>query len=181
LDPIAPPALIAGVFAHVVERLVHGDDGTGGHAPRHVSVGTIFETAMAQGITTRAFNRRLPDDVGFEPEHRARIQQALDAGLIVVSPGRTVSINGRQRLGWWLIDPATGAAVDEMEDGRGATNDYVVVVPAAGAFGAAVANYGWSVLNLGMKYAADPKISRAMSRLYDALMAMNPPGGNAGS
>jgi hypothetical protein len=37
---------------------------------------------------------------------------------VAVIPERPVQLHGRDRIGWWLIDPATGEAVDVFEDGR---------------------------------------------------------------
>jgi len=38
----------------------------------------------------------------------------------VIVPERAVDIDGGTHLGWWLVDPATGSTIDELEDGRGA-------------------------------------------------------------
>ncbi|MFO7532738.1 MAG: hypothetical protein R6W93_09775, partial [Candidatus Limnocylindrales bacterium] len=34
-------------------------------------------------------------------------------------PARPVRIGDQDRAGWWLIDPLSGRAVDQMDDGRG--------------------------------------------------------------
>ena len=49
---------------------------------------------------------------------RARIAEALTAGFVVV-PERPVALGEEERVGWWLVDPATGATEDQMDDGRG--------------------------------------------------------------
>jgi hypothetical protein len=43
------------------------------------------------------------------------MQAALDAGFVVVAPDRAVDFDGQPRLGWWRIEPASGAAADELE------------------------------------------------------------------
>ena len=40
---------------------------------------------------------------------------------MVVVPERPVALGGEERVGWWLVDPATGATADTMDDGRGVT------------------------------------------------------------
>lgn len=181
--PAAPPAMIAGIIPQVIERIALGDRASAGKAPNQgrISVGGIFEAAAAQGVPVRLFDRNLPKDVSYRWEHRTRIKRALDSGLLVVAPARAINVNGKQRLGWWLIDRNTGATVDERDDGRGASGEYVVV-PTAGATGNAGLNAaGWSILNTMLMLIAqgsrDPRLPRAIDSLWKALMTMRPPGG----
>jgi len=129
-EPTVPPAMIAGVLPHVVERIAMGSIPRDGdpEAPSTSSVGAIFEAAAAQGIPTRLIAGSLDPDVTYGPEHRARIQAALDAGLVVVAPESAIDLGSGPRLGWWLIDPATGAATDQRDDGAGAASETTVVV-----------------------------------------------------
>ncbi len=112
----AGPALVAGVIPHSVERVMGGADQP--VAPV-ISVGAVFEAAAAQGVPTRLLVDSLPADDQYDPDSRHLLRQALEAGMLVVIPERAVDLNGRQRLGWWLVDPGTGAAVDQMDDGGG--------------------------------------------------------------
>ena len=36
-------------------------------------------------------------------------------------PSDRWALGGEARIGWWLVDPATGDTVDMLEDGRGQT------------------------------------------------------------
>ena len=81
-----------------------------------VSVGAVFEAAAAQGIPIRLLSGSLPADVAYDPERQLLLRQALDAGRLVIVPERAVDLGGRPRLGWWLLDPVSGAAVDQMDE-----------------------------------------------------------------
>src|SRR5581483_10410938 len=52
---------------------------------------------------------------------RQLIEEALQAGRIVIVPARPVRLDGHDRIGWWLVDPNTGATADQMDDGGGST------------------------------------------------------------
>jgi hypothetical protein len=49
-----------------------------------------------------------------------------------------VTIGAGPRLGWWLVDPSTGATVDMLDDGRGATLEEAAYLMLAGAMVAAL-------------------------------------------
>jgi hypothetical protein len=115
-----PAGVVAGVIPHVIERVSMGEP-TDGTAPTiALSVGAIFDLAAAQGIATRAFQAALPAETSFGPDHRQQISDALAAGFIVIAPERAVDVGGVPRLGWWLVDPGSGATQDQLDDGRGA-------------------------------------------------------------
>ena len=123
-SPTVPAAIIAGVIPHIIERASVGD--TGPAAPSTgvgLSVGNLFDRATAAGIPTRAFLGTLPADAGYHDDHRQAISDALDAGSVVIVPERAVDIAGRPRLGWWLVDPVTGATQDQLDDGRQAAEN----------------------------------------------------------
>jgi hypothetical protein len=118
-SPSLPPGVVAGVIPHVIERVSVGEPPEGTEPTlAEVSVGAIFDLAAVQGIATRVFQGTLPTDTTYGADHRQLIQDALDAGSIVVVPERAIDIAGAPRLGWWLVDPASGAAQDKRDDGR---------------------------------------------------------------
>jgi hypothetical protein len=119
----APPGVVAGVVGHVAERLALGDGLAGDLAPASevVSVGRLFDLAAADGIGVRVLRGSIPTDLGLLPDSRARLEAALASGLVAVAPASPVSMGGRERLGWWLVDPATGRTTDEMDDGTGSS------------------------------------------------------------
>lgn len=113
--------LRAGVVEHIAERLAVGirpDDG--GPAAPAVGVSSVFEAAEEAGIPTLVLQDRIPEGMSLRPRTRTLIEDALRTGETVIVPARPVSIDGRDRLGWWRVDPATGLTVDTMDDGMAA-------------------------------------------------------------
>ena len=133
-EPIAPPSMLAGAAAHVAERITFGEGRapSGSSTGEPSSVGAIFDKASSQGIPVRLIANDLPADMPLEPGQRALIERALDLGSLVVVPEEAVTIDGRSRLGWWLIDPRTGATVDEREDGWGTASEDTIIDEAMG-------------------------------------------------
>lgn len=146
MEPSAPQAMIAGVIHAVVEAVALGAGSPAADGvPGPLTVDAVFETAVAAGISIRAFQGALPASVGYSPEHRRWLEAALEAGLVVVVPERQMVFAGRPRLAWWLIDPLTGAAVDQLDDGTGGGNTENTVVLSPGmvqAYQALVAGMG---------------------------------------
>lgn len=125
------PSLVAGLLAHVVERVTMGDGVSPANADPGVvrmSVGSIFEMAAAQGLRPRVLSESLPEGLPYGPEEISRLRTALERGLVVVVPEEAVVVDGRPRLGWWLVDPASGRAVDELVDGTGQSTVENIVV-----------------------------------------------------
>lgn len=128
--PTAAPALVAGVLAHVAERMAAGDGlpsgDLAGIAP--VSVGSLFEMAHDQGVPLRTLRGVIPADLSLDTEPAALIAVALEAGSIVVVPERPLDVAGSPRLGWWIIDPVTGRAVDQLDTGGGEMTEETEIV-----------------------------------------------------
>jgi hypothetical protein len=117
-----PAALLAGVASHVAERLRGGAGLPADLTPSvrgGVSVGSLFEQAAADGIGLRVLHGPLPADLGYPPVAASRLAQALSEGWVAITPKRPVHMGDAERLGWWLVDPITGATRDQMDDGRG--------------------------------------------------------------
>ncbi len=126
--PLAGPSItpgtaqvVAGVTDHVAERfaleaLVDGPAGP----PSEVSVGAVFEAAATQGIPTIVLRGTLPDALPYGPLATGSIDAAVAAGDVVIIPAEPVQLGGAARVGWWTVDPATGATTDTMDDGTGA-------------------------------------------------------------
>ena len=120
------PLVAGGVLAHAVEQAMFE---AGVMAPVKLPINSasgvsrVFAEAKTQGIATAvlrsdAAKTRLPQlTVG----PRQLIEEALKAGQIVIVPERPVKLGGRDQIGWWLVDPTTGATVDQMDDGSGST------------------------------------------------------------
>jgi hypothetical protein len=137
MAPSVHPAMLAGVIPHAVERAFMEGDPTPASEPlvTAVSVGAVFEAAAAQGIPTRLLSGSLPVDVVVDPAIQLLLGQALAAGQLVIVPERPVDLGGRSRLGWWLVDPVSGTAVDQMDDGRGTQAEFIAdtVIRSSGA------------------------------------------------
>jgi hypothetical protein len=84
-----------------------------------VSVGSLFEMAHDQGVPLRTLQGAIPADLSLDAEPAALIAGALEAGSIVVVPERPLDLAGTPRMGWWIIDPVTGQAVDQLDTGGG--------------------------------------------------------------
>jgi hypothetical protein len=62
-------------------------------------------------------------------DERARIEQDLAAGYIVLVPNKTIHTQGRSLFAWWRIDPKDGATLGICSDGKGqALVEYAVKV-----------------------------------------------------
>lgn len=110
--------LLAGITDHLAERfaldfaartpLISGTP---------IGVGDVFEAAAAQGIPTVVIQGSIPGDLVLGPVATAAIGAEVAAGRVVVVPAQPVAVGDAERVGWWAIDPATGAATDRMDDG----------------------------------------------------------------
>jgi transglutaminase-like putative cysteine protease len=124
------PTVVAGALPHLVERLMAGESA---HQADRVergitSVGAVFDAAASEGVG--AIVLRTADEVDALPyssDARARLNAALASGLVAIAPERPPS-GPDGRVGWWLVDPASGRTVDEMDDGRGTVDQYAVTV-----------------------------------------------------
>jgi hypothetical protein len=122
----AHPLLTEGVLAHVIERAMVEVSAVmpaelGLPPGSSTGVGRVFEEAARQGIATAVLRPGEADSARLTISEGARalIAAALEAGLVVIVPERPVALDGEERIGWWLVDPATGATEDQMDDGRG--------------------------------------------------------------
>lgn len=121
--PSVHPQVLAGVLAHAAERV--GAEAGAALAPDSPtpagSVAQVFQEAKQNGL---AITTLTPDsgDVSalmVSDVAKARINEALDAGYVVVIPERSVSLGDTEQVGWWQVDPATGRTFDRMENGMG--------------------------------------------------------------
>jgi hypothetical protein len=129
------PCLLAGIIPHIAERLMFGEVRASAiEEPAIASVGQTFEAARAQGIGIRVLTG--PHDVlalPYPADAIARLRASLEDGRVAVVPEASVRLGGYERVGWWLIDPRTGRAVDEMDDGRGSAEGAVTNTPSVRA------------------------------------------------
>ena len=55
---------------------------------------------------------------GLPPRCERMMQDALARGRDVIVPQKPTKLAGRERWGWWEVDPATGAVIGVMDDGQ---------------------------------------------------------------
>ncbi|MEZ4597744.1 MAG: transglutaminase domain-containing protein [Chloroflexota bacterium] len=122
LGPSAPAGILDGAIDHAAERLLLEGAFSLAHddsvPTSFVSVGRVFEAAREQGISVRVL--RPGDAVGLPPGLSGAaedISDALARGLLIVVPASPVMVDGEARLGWWEVDPASGATRDRLDDG----------------------------------------------------------------
>ncbi|GAB4188560.1 MAG: hypothetical protein Tsb002_14940 [Wenzhouxiangellaceae bacterium] len=85
------------------------------------SVPKIFEAADEQGIDSLYLIPGQSDDLSnrdYSATAKKRINQALSNGKLVLIPERSVTLNGRQTVGWFEVDPITGEVIDSNENGE---------------------------------------------------------------
>jgi hypothetical protein len=127
-----PPTMATGVLAYVAERILAGEiaPAAGGAATEErTGVGALLEATDAAGTPWRALSDPTAvSGLPWDADARARLQRSMADGWVAVVPERAVRIGSRDRLGWWLIDPATGQARDETDDGRGAVASEETVI-----------------------------------------------------
>ena len=118
-----PPAVTAGVLAHVAERVLGGEaarDLDGAGPPLVASVGAVFDLAESEDIPWRVLRGAgATEGLPWTDDARATLERSLADGWVAVAPERPVVIGDRERVGWWLVDPDTGRTMDQLDDGRG--------------------------------------------------------------
>ena len=121
---------VAGVLGQVAERFaIEGEAGDHDAPVAVTDVGAVFEAAASQGIPTLVLQDSALDTLPFGPVAMSLIKDAVTTGDVVVVPARTVIVGGRERVGWWRVDPRTGETTDVMDDGSGASaGEYMMIV-----------------------------------------------------
>ncbi|MFO0806097.1 MAG: transglutaminase domain-containing protein [Gemmataceae bacterium] len=142
-----------------------------------VSTATLFEAARNQAIpvvTLSPTDISILDSLAISAVAKARITVALQAGLIVAVPARSVTLDGAAAVAWYEIDPTTGVVIDVSEDGsHNATISATVaeVVTILGVFGLLFAGYSLFP-QIGGNFATIEY--RQSEKVAEALMSLNP-------
>jgi hypothetical protein len=117
---VAEAELIAGVTGHIAEQVALESLADTGDVPqRVVGVGRLFDAAADAKVPTVVLRGSSADLAPYGPTATALIDEAVRSGDVVIVPAHPVAIDKREALGWWRIDPATGAATDVMDDASG--------------------------------------------------------------
>ena len=109
-----------GISDTLVEQFALTPPEPGGPITAATGVATVFQHAEAQGISTRLITpgtRSQLEALDIEPQPRALINRALDAGKQVFTPSAMVAVDGGSRLAWIEVDPQTGETMGVFDDG----------------------------------------------------------------
>jgi hypothetical protein len=111
-------AVVNGALERTVTEHFASAEGTPGSTAPALSTSEVVERARASNtpvIVVAQNSSSLRADT--PDEARARIDEALRAGRILVTPQAAVPIGGVPRLAWWQVDPRTGATVPVTDEG----------------------------------------------------------------
>jgi hypothetical protein len=61
--------------------------------------------------------------LSWPPDETARLMADISAGYVAVVPKNAVTLHGRERVGWWRIDPSSGATIGVMDTGYHAVDE----------------------------------------------------------
>ncbi len=152
VDVASTPAAIPGIAANVAERMVGGSGLGSASSDGSISVAQVFDVAKDEGQAISAISD--PAVVGslpFTESAKQTLRRALDDGWVAIAPERPVELGGTERVGWWLVDPASGRVADQMDNGMGQdtiewlgiqwTKAEVIALQAVGAILVAVLAY----------------------------------------
>lgn len=108
---------------------------TGGGLP--ITTARLMERAYLDGVpllVATPENRLALDEARVLPaRERHLMETALEAGRHAVLPARAVQLEGRERWGWWEVDPESGHVIGVLEGGgHQATLEYKVSVKQVG-------------------------------------------------
>jgi hypothetical protein len=113
--------VLRGVADGTLERVVTGAGAGGGLAgpgKALFSTSLVFELAQAQKVGAVLLTQKAPplrDDL---PEDgRARVEESLAAGNLVIAPERAIQVGGASRYAWWQIEPRSGATIAVTDEG----------------------------------------------------------------
>src|SRR5262249_10081232 len=85
------------------------------------NTGEIFSASNPKADWVTIHSTRDPawGQVDLPKDVRARIEQDLAAGYMVIAPRKPISLNEQARVGWWRIDPQTGQTLGISSRGWG--------------------------------------------------------------
>lgn len=101
----------------------------GGDFNRVENTAAIFAMAGASQVSGKLVGSGESDsvkDLGWPEDVAQRLRQDIDSGFAAVVLDQSIMQNGRQRVGWWRIDPITGQTIGVMDSGfHGAMDERV--------------------------------------------------------
>lgn len=121
---------------YLIEYMSGSADGNAVDRPI-LSTSSLFESARGKNTPAVLFaqNGTKPGSA-LTADTRARIEESLAAGHVLVAPQQPAVIGGAKRYAWWQINPRSGETIAVADDGRRAAGAVVVVTTAVGSTGA---------------------------------------------
>ena len=106
-----------GTLERVVMRVSAGG-ATGDPGKAVFGTSLLFELAQAQKVGPVLLTQQGPSLRDDLPEDgRARVEESLAAGNLVIAPERAIQVAGASRYAWWQIDPRSGATTAVTDEG----------------------------------------------------------------
>lgn len=121
---------------YLIEFMSSSADGNGNNR-LGLSTSSLFESARASNTPAVLFvqNGTMPG-AALTADTRARIEESIAAGHVLVAPQQPAVIGGAKRYAWWQIDPRSGETIAVADDGRRAAGETVVVTTTVTGSGA---------------------------------------------
>ncbi len=86
-------------------------------AENTASVFSLAGSRPDRGVRVGSRDSASVKNLGWPEDVAARLAENIDSGYIAVALKEPVSVQERQRLGWWRIDPASGETIGVMDTG----------------------------------------------------------------
>lgn len=102
-----------------------------------LSTSSLFESARARNTPAVLFvqNGTMPGSA-LTADTRARIEESIAAGHVLVAPQQPAVIGGAKRYAWWQVDPRSGETIAVADDGRRAAGETVTLTTQVTSSGA---------------------------------------------
>lgn len=112
---------------YLIEFMSSSADGDG-NRKLGLSTSSLFESARASNTPAVLFaqNSTRPGSA-LTADTRARIEESMAAGHVLVAPQQPAVIGGAKRYAWWQVNPRSGETIAVADDGRRAAGETVVV------------------------------------------------------
>jgi len=152
---------------YLIEYMSSSADGkgTGGSM---VSTSSLFESARASNKPAVLFaeNGTMPGSA-LTADTRARIEESVAAGHVLVAPQQPAVIGGAKRYAWWQVNPRSGETIAVADDGRRAAGETVVVTTTVTGNGMIMVQV--EVAGLGGIYFLSPAVVPGLIQTISAL------------
>lgn len=86
------------------------------------STHTVMELAKSKNIGFKVISpeeKGILDSMEINPTAISRLEEELDDGYVVITPEKDVSLEGKNVLAWWRVDPKTSHIIGVTQWGRG--------------------------------------------------------------